>query len=133
MKSKRAQLTIFVIVAIIIVAGIAGYFVLKSGTFSTQIPQEFDPVYQAYLSCIKTDVEIGTKLLGTQGGYINLPNFEAGSTYSPFSSQLAFFGFGIPYWYYISANGIAKEQVPTLKEMENQLETYLNEKIIECD
>ena len=51
----------------------------------------------------------------------------------PFSSQLNFLGNPIPYWYYVSGNNIQKEQVPTKKEMETQLEEFIEERINDCN
>ena len=42
-----------------------------------------------------------------------IPEYEAGSEYMPFSSQLDFLGNPIPYWYYVSGNNIQREQVPS--------------------
>jgi hypothetical protein len=75
----------------------------------------------------------GIDILETQAGYIYLPEFEPGSSYSPFSSQLSFLGTAIPYWYYVSGNNIPREQVPTVNEMEEQLATFVEEKIKGCD
>lgn len=51
----------------------------------------------------------------------------------PFSSQLDFLGIGVPYWYYISGNGVAKEQVPSEDKLESELENFLEERVELCD
>jgi hypothetical protein len=51
----------------------------------------------------------------------------------PFSSQLGFMGYGIPYWYYVSGNGIVREQVPSEEKMESQLNDFLEERVVNCD
>ena len=48
----------------------------------------------------------------------------------PFSSQLNFLGDFIPYWYYVSGNNIQKEQMPSKNDMEEQLEEFIEEKIM---
>ncbi len=75
----------------------------------------------------------GALILGEQGGYIEQPDFSPGSEYMPFSSQLSFFGIGIPYWYYISGNGVIEEQIPSKQKMQEQLNDYLDERLNECD
>src|SRR3989344_1851216 len=50
----------------------------------------------------------------------------------PFSSQLDFLGNPIPYWYYVSGNGIQKEQVPTKQQMELQLGDFVASKARNC-
>ncbi len=132
-KSKRAQLAIFVIIALVIVAGVGGFVLLKDRIFKTTVPAEYAPIYDYYLSCLKAGAEDGIGILGTQAGYIDPPSFEPGSQHAPFSNQLEFMGFGIPYWYYVSGNGVIKEQIPSKREMQNQLGGYIAGKLAECD
>lgn len=132
--SKRlGQLTLFVIVALVIIGAIGGYFLFKSKFIQTEIPANILPVYEQYKSCVENSAIIGAKEIGLQGGYIEKPAFEAGSEYSPFSNQLGFLGRGIPYWYYVSGNGIAKEQIPTNKEMGQDLGDFIKTDIANCD
>jgi hypothetical protein len=129
---RRGQVTIFVIVAVIIVAVVIGFFIFRGGLFSSQIPASIEPVYTTFLSCLEEDVLTGIGILGAHGGYIELPEFEPGSEFMPFSSYLDFIGNPIPYWYYVSGSNIQKSQVPSRSEMENQLADYIEEKIINC-
>src|SRR3989344_2949018 len=133
MNGKRAQISIFVIVAIIVVGLVAGYFIIRDVIPQAGISAELLPVYQAYESCIKEKALSGINLIETQAGYIEAPEFEIGSTYKPFSSQLDFMGFGVPYWYYVSGSNVIKEQVPSKSEMQNQLADFLEEAVLECD
>ena len=89
-KSKRAQVTIFIILAIIVVAGVVLYVTLGDRLDLGGIPKEVEPAYSYYLNCIEERVSEGASILGQQGGYIDAPEFEAGSDYMPFSSQLDF-------------------------------------------
>ncbi len=130
-KGKRGQLSIYIIIAIVIVAIIAGYFLLRERLVVRELPAEFKPVEEYFLGCIEGRVESGVEILGERAGYIYPPEFEPGNEYSPFSSQLDFFGSAVPYWYYISANNLVKEQVPSKSEMEEQLERYLVD--LKCD
>jgi len=132
--SKRSQVTIFIILAIIIVAGVVIYFALRSSV-KTELPKNMRPVYDYYLSCIKEHARQGASLLGEQAGYLYADeiDFVPGSQYMPFSSHLDFFGQPIPYWMYISGNNILKEQVPSKKNLEEQLEKYIEERLDYCD
>ncbi len=130
--NKRGQVTIFIILAIVIVGGIIAYFALR-GDAATSLPQDMEPVYDYYISCLEATVEEGVSLLGEQGGYIELPDFEAGSPYAPFSSQMSFFGQAVPYWMYVSGNNVLKEQVPSKIGMERELENYINDRLTTCD
>jgi len=130
---KKGQVTIFIIVAIVIIAGIVGYFFLRGSFTGTSIPQELRPAYDYYISCLSSTAEEGIHLLGEQGGYIKVPEFEPGSAYMPFSSQLDFLGQPIPYWMYVSGNNLLKEQVPTKSSMATELESYVAERVEDCD
>lgn len=133
MINKRGQVTIFVIIAIIIVASVIGYFILKDRINIGGVPKDLQPVYNYYLSCVEQEIESASVILGERGGYIYLPEFEPGSEYRPFSSQLNFLGTGIPYWYYVAGNNIIKEQIPSKTEMQRQLNAYLAERIEKCN
>ena len=130
---KRGQVTIFIIVAILIFAGIFTYFAL-SGSFSIDVvPVQMEPVYSAFLECLEQDTQVGISILESQGGYIKLPDFVPGSQHMPFSSQLNFLGNPIPYWYYVSGNNFEREQVPSKSDMEIQLEGFIEERFRDCE
>ena len=133
-KNHRGQVTIFIILAVVIIAAVALYFIFRGNlTPTTQIPQEFQPAYNTFLSCLQNNVQSGISILESQGGYIYLPPFEPGSIYSPFSSQLNFLGNPIPYWFYVSENNIAKQQVPSQTLMQTQLAQYVSQIARSCD
>ncbi len=129
----NAQVSVFIILALVIVSGILLYFVLRDNVFTSKVPAELEPVYDYYLSCIENEVRNGAIILGEQGGYIKGPEFSPGSEYMPFSSYLGFMGLGIPYWYYVSGNGVKKEQMPSKEKMETELEQYIQENIVFCN
>ena len=131
--NKSGQTTIFIIVGLIIVAAAVIFFAVKNTTItSNDVPSSLQSPHSAFLSCLETETLTGIKLLESQGGYIDLPPFEPGSLYSPFSSQLNFAGINIPYWYYVSGNNIQKEQIPSASDMEEQLANFVSERIISC-
>ena len=131
MRSK-GQTTIFIIIAILIVAVFAGFFIFRDKISISRIPASMQPIYTSFLSCLEEDALVGIDILMSQGGYIEIPEFEPGSAYMPFSSQLNFLGNPIPYWYYVSGNNIEKEQVPSKKYMETELEDFIEQRISEC-
>lgn len=132
MFKKRGQVTIFIIVAVIIVSVVAGFFVVRNFLIVQNIPENLEPVYTSFLSCLEDDVLTGINVLESQGGYIYLPDFESGSSYMPFGSQLDFLGNPIPYWYYVSGNNVQKEQIPSKGDMEYEIQEFVNEKISGC-
>jgi len=104
LKSNKGQVTIFIIVAILIVAAVVIFFAFRGSLSVKNLPAYAEPVYVDFLSCLEENTLTGADILGSQAGYIPLPDFEPGSAYSPFSSQLNFLGNPIPYWYYVSGN-----------------------------
>ena len=129
---KKAQMTIFIIIAVVVVAIVIGFVMYSQGLFTSKLPASMQPIEETLLSCLEDYSLSGSDILETQGGYIELPTFESGSTYMPFSSQFEFMGNAIPYWYYVSGNNIQKEQVPSKSDMEGQLENFIEGKIKNC-
>jgi len=130
--NKRGQITIFIIIAIVLVAAAVAVFVFKDKIIPFNVPTNLEPVYNSFLLCVEEDAGVGIDLLESQGGYIELPEFEPGSRYMPFGSQLNFLGNPIPYWYYVSGNNVQKEQVPSLNDMEEQLADFVKQKVRNC-
>lgn len=131
-NKKLGQVTIFIIVALVIVVGIVAYFLMRQG-YTDEVPREFKPVYDYYISCLENQARQGISLMGEQAGWIEPPEFVPGSQYMPFSSQLDFFGQPVPYWLYVSGNNILKEQVPSKTDMQEQLSKYVAERVDFCD
>ncbi len=131
--NKKGQVTIFFILAIVLVGSIVFFVAFKGKLFGSDIPPEFQPIYNLYSNCVEKDSLNGISLLSAQGGRIDTGEFEQGNDFSPFSSQLSFFGVDVPYWYGLSGNNLIKENVPTKSEMESELSNYISESIGECD
>jgi hypothetical protein len=130
-KSKKGQVTLFIILAILIVGIIGGFAFYRYGV--AKVPTRFEPIEQYFLDCIKVRLEEGASLLGQRGGFMSLPVFEPGSEEWPTSNVLGFVGDSIPYWFYVSGNGIMKEKVPTISDMESGLAGYLEDTLPLCD
>jgi hypothetical protein len=106
LEGKRGQISVYIIIAILIISAVGVYFLVREKSTQKEIPAEFEPVQASFLSCIETNAEIGAEILGERGGYIYTPEFEPGSEFMPFSNQLDFFGQPVPYWYYVSQNNM---------------------------
>ena len=133
MMKKKAQMTIFVIIAIVLAIGIVVYFIVKGNIGVGDVSPELKPVFDYYKACISEDANEAVKLAGTQGGYIEVPEYKPGSEYAPFSSELNFLGFPVPYWYYVSGNGLIKEQMPSKGDIIINIEEYISNRLNECD
>lgn len=130
--NKKGQVTIFIIIAIILVVLVGVFFLFRNTTRQIEIPAFADRVENSFLDCLSTKLSTGANLLGSNAGYIYSPDFEPGSSYMPFSSHLNFVGNEIPYWYYLSGTGNAVEGVPTKAQMESQLNQFIEDQIINC-
>jgi len=129
----RGQASIFIIVALLIIGAVATYLILRSDGGVGGIPEDLQVVYSYYDGCIEQWTREAVSLAQTQGGFIEQGAYIPGSDYAPFSSHLNFLGFPVRYWYYISANGLIKEKVPTLTEIESEIGDYVAGGIAYCD
>lgn len=130
MSAKKGQVTLFIIVAIVVVAAAA--FSIVYFNKARPVSKEAGPVEDYFTSCASAQITEAAKIAEMQGGWIEPPEREDGSTYMPFSSRLDFLGLDIPYWFYVSGNNIAKEQKPSLSSIEKQMAGYLEENLGEC-
>ena len=131
--NKRGQLAVFIIIAIVIIGSLGAYFIF-SGKFTPSGPSlEFKPIFDHYSDCVQSNVKAAIDLAGSQGGRVYLDNYIPGTEYAPFASQLNFLGGPVPYWYYVSGNGVIKENVPIKKDIENDIARYIEQKIGECN
>ena len=62
-KNKRGQLTIFIIIAIVLVAGIGGFFLIRDKIMITRIPANIEPAYKTFLTCLEENAEVGIDVL----------------------------------------------------------------------
>lgn len=131
--NNRGQVMIFWIIGIAIVVAIGVYFLATSSLFSGTIPKNFQEVYNYYEGCVNQDLKDAVDLAGVQGGRIDSGDYLPGSDYAPFSSHLNFMGFGVPYWFYISGNGVVKTNVPTMNNLESEIGNYVQKRVNECD
>ncbi len=133
-ENRKAQVAIYIIIAIVIAGGIITFFVFREKLFAPAISPELKPVFDYYESCIEEEAVAAIQLAGEQGGWVYAPDYIAGSEYAPSSSQLNFLGTPVPYWYYLSGNGVLKEQVPTRVEMEEGISRFVEERLNQnCD
>lgn len=132
-KSRKGQVTIFIIIAVLIVAAVGIYFLVKGKTSSSGVPSEFSSVYDDFSFCLQNQLSSGIHILESKGGYIYSPEeFVAGSQYMPFSSELDFLGISVPYWYYVSGNNIQRENAPSKADMESSLAEFIEKNVGNC-
>ena len=130
---KRGQITVFIIVGIIILFTVALLLFVqreKITEFLTEpietVPSQYLPVKSFVEGCIENTATQGILLLGTQGGYISIPQW---AQVDPKASILLTpdGAIRIPMWYYRD-----QPRVPTLISMQNELTTYIGRNIDLC-
>jgi len=144
-NKKRGQITIYVILGIVIVVALAGAFVLKEyitkSNFEREaekfnVGEDFIPVYNSYVNCIKDVTFDGIDTMASQGGYIEIPRYEyVVNPLIPFSNKLNIFennNLEIAYWFYETGNGIKIEKIPTINDMQLSLSDYINDNLFVC-
>lgn len=143
---KKAQATIYVIAGIVILIAASLGYVLKTKVLTSDwererarslaVPEYAKKVQIFTQSCVEQVAKEGTSLLSAQGGYIDIPQDAFPySPINPFSNRLQLFAQGeskIAYWFYESANGVSKNQIPTLEMIKIQLQQYMNEHLNTC-
>jgi hypothetical protein len=129
--NRKGQTAIFIIVAIVILS-LVSIFIFRD-KMPSGAEGEFSQVYEQYSSCIEGEARAAISLAGSQGGRIEAGEFKPGSDYAPFSTHLNFLGTFVPYWFYVSGNGLIKENVPKKSEMEGEIAKFIEQGISECD
>jgi len=123
---KRGQVTIFIIIAILIIVFIAFLFITK--TEKKQIEQDLDyfkmhgiqpsiqNIQTFIIDCHEETSKQALKRIGFQGGYNNKPDYY-------YEMEWAF----IPYYYY---QGL--QLMPNKQKIESELSSYLDDGIESC-
>lgn len=113
MKNKKAQVTIFIIIAIIIVGAVALFFTLR-GTLQKEVyTPEVASVKNFVDECIENTAEDVIYTIGQGGGYYFPPTFSTDS--------------GITY--YLINN---KSYMPSKKQIEEEISYFISNKLFFC-
>jgi len=133
MNNKRGQVTIFIIIALVIIGGIGAYLIIRNNQATgVELPQQYQALEEYYKSCIKEITTEGVMVLGDKGGWINEPPTQTSSALEPLTNKHNFYGQSIPYWYYLVNNQYI-QQPPTKEEMQEQLSEYIKVRLDRCD
>jgi|AntAceMinimDraft_18_1070375.scaffolds.fasta_scaffold36616_2 hypothetical protein len=116
---KRGQVTIFIIIAVLVIAGVALFFTFKSdiGIGKQEMSSvEIAPIKAFVQECLESSVEEGIYYLGIQGGYYETPK-----------PKEIYLTAEIPvYW------NVDSENIPTKETIELELVTYVLDDLYEC-
>gem|GEM_PF-3050786 len=141
--NKKAQITIYIIIGIIILfsIGVSIYVAQKLLAAPPEISPVGRPVKDYVESCIQ---QVGANALvpiGANGGYMDpsahgiraplVPTEGNGISISPAAKQ------AIPYWFYMSTQNTCKKCLmqsmqPSLEDIEKEIEQYVDEHLKEC-
>jgi len=114
MQNKKGQVTIFIVIAILLVAGIVIYFLFSNGVFSSGA--KYPEVNQIVEDCIEEITMDGIYWNGLQGGYYDAPSnsINIDSVYVPI---------------YFNNNKASAIKTETIQE---ELRKYLQENLVIC-
>jgi len=116
MINKRGQITIFIVIAIVVVVAIIGYFLLKGSSIETRVNPEVQPVYDYMAECFQESLGESVVIIGIQGGYITIPEDYITTDISD-----------IAYGYYLGS-----KTLPSKKVIEEEIGYYLEKKASTC-
>lgn len=127
-KSKKAQVTIFIILGMVLLLILALGIVFRKEIISFKpdfiVPTQKGKVEQFITECIQTEGEKAVLTLGLQGGYITVP--EAIRSDAALHLQTSPFTV-IPYWAYgLNTN------IPSLEFIKQEIDHYLEENVPKC-
>jgi hypothetical protein len=116
---KRGQVTLYVIVAIIIVLAVGIVVYTQRAAILTTInyvPEDIKPINSEISDCLKSVSEDGIYLIGLQGGYTTIPS-------TAFETNFSYIGYG----YY---NG--QRLLPPRTQIESELNNYIELMLPKC-
>ena len=119
---KKAQVTIFVIVGVVILAIIGFLFLLKTNTLqnflskesqtSKIVPPQIESINFFVEDCIETTSHDALKVIGQRGGYYQLPREQT---------------FSVPYYFFEGRN-----LIPTKEKIETEISNYIEDNLPNC-
>ncbi len=155
LKSRRGQVTAFIIVGILLLFVFAGVMYLVKVTKKTsllvseetqaKIPAEFEPLARYTENCLEQLGKRGLSILGQQGGYI-YPNLvgKYSATDATDADGILLEPLQVPYWHYNKAPNQGKSisfaslqpklyaKEDSVMSIEAQLSRFVEEKLVGC-
>lgn len=127
---KKAQITNFIMLGIVLLIMVGVYFFLKSTILEKIephkiIPPDFIEVNDFVEQCLFDTASESVKIIGQQGGYIKLPNNII--TSRSYINLVPGGMIRVPYWQIMRQN-----QNPTLAQMEIEMNNYIKENLNQC-
>jgi len=127
--NKRGQLTIFIIIAIFIMAAVVSFFLLRGkvsikigGVPRTEAPQSFLEI------CLEDKVKEGIKIISSQGGYISNPlnkSFKFKDEEKP--TDISYLCYNQNYY-----SPCVNQQPMLIQHLENEIKNYISDDVTNC-
>ena len=114
-RGKKAQIAVFIILGVMLIAGGLTYYVSRSSSNDSSkedINPKLVPVYSFVEDCIKQIGENAVYELSKKGGYYKIPKLNTNN---------------LPYYFYEN-----KSYIPSKKDIETQLSLYIDENLKKC-
>lgn len=122
MNFKRGQITIFIIIAIVIVVGALIYFFISYSDFTNKDSQEINILRQEVNSCLESVMLNTIFSNGLSGGYYLLEK-----DYLIFEDKDLYFGEKVPFYIMNS-----QQNIPSLSFLENEVALGVNDYLSFC-
>ena len=128
-KSKRSQVTIFIIVGIVIIGIVALFFLFRSGIVIPGIGEKPEKNPNIFLeSCIEDKVKEAVELISSQGGYISNPlhktfKFTEEETYGNISYLCYTQNYYVP---------CINQEPMLIQHLKNEVHNYISDDVRNC-
>ncbi len=132
MRKKRAQVTIFIIIGIILLLSTITviYLVTREKARPVEeaiiVPEDVKPIHEFITNCLYQTSKRGVSLMGQQAGFAYVPAIIR-NTYEASIHLDKKGAFVVPFWYYEG-----EDRTPSLTFMEKELQRYVYEHLNEC-
>ena len=134
LSNKRSQITIFIIIAVLLVVAVSIVFLVRSSmkTGGETTPAGTENVGDFVTNCLKITAENGLIIIGRQGGYYQVSSpsiLYSGNDSAPEQKYFTeFSNINVPYYLY----GSSIANMPSTQTIENQISLYVQENLDNC-
>jgi hypothetical protein len=115
--NSKGQVTIFIIIAVLVIAFIALFFIFREKVPVQKSSSEVSPIYTKTLSCLESTANEGVKYIVLNGGYYKIPE---GNAFVYFTDE-------VPYYYINSKN-----TMPSMNRVQKELGDYIINNLKSC-
>ena len=149
---KKAQITLFIILGIIVLLGVIAFIYLSSQKTKIgggeimemqNVPPSFKPIVDYTTKCLEDISIIGFTKIGEHGGYIDINDpYLSGKVFSikqdPTESDTLQLGNqNIVYWWYMDSPNSCSDctwnsLIPTIGDIEEQIDIYIGRELENC-